>query len=366
MLAGQLGAGLLTMQGIEGVHASPVSGISIAILLGLGIGNAVPGGLPTLLKPGLSFASKPLLQMGIICVGAKLSALDLFSTGLAGVPAVVACVTVGMTFVPYLARKMELPSKMGKLIAAGTSICGVTAITAVAPAINASQKDASFAIANVVAFGTIGMLCYPVLAHNIFANSTEAGMFLGLAVHDTSQVIGSALSYSALYSDTEVLKVAAVTKLTRNLCLAGVVPALTYMQAKEDGLLKPADDSKEGLGALQAKLSEAVQYVPGFVVGFIGMSALRSVGDYTLNAQGAALGLMDADQWSAVTSMVGGTVGSHYLLGTAMAAVGLTTSLSLLRGVGVKPFVVGLAGAAAVGTTGLVAIKSLAALGVVG
>ena len=103
----------------------------------------------------------------------------------------------------------RLPHKMSKLIAAGTSICGVTAITAVSPAIKANQQETSFAIANVVLFGTLGMLSYPYLANEIFSTSQQIGMFLGLAVHDTSQAIGSALTYSTVYGDDEVLKFAA-------------------------------------------------------------------------------------------------------------------------------------------------------------
>uniref|UniRef100_A0A7S2WS73 Uncharacterized protein n=1 Tax=Mucochytrium quahogii TaxID=96639 RepID=A0A7S2WS73_9STRA len=339
-----LGKGLLALQGIEGVP-SPISGIPCSILLGLAISNALP--LPKSLDAGIKFCTKPVLQAGIICVGAKLSAIDLVSTGLVGLPAVCMSIGVGMTFIPWFSDKMGLPPKMGSLIAAGTSICGVTAITALSPAIKASQQDTSFAVANVVAFGTAGMLVYPYLAHAIFPSSHQIGMFLGLAVHDTSQVVGTALTYSTVYGDEEVLKVATVTKLTRNLFLAGVIPGLTYMTAKREGLVE------QGSGSLVPSFAEFKKYFPGFVAGFVGMSALRTVGDMSLASNGLALGMMDADTWKTVTSTIGNDIGSHYLLGTAMAAVGLSTSMNALKGVGIKPFIVGFAGAAAVGTTGL-------------
>jgi len=103
---------------------------------------------------------------------------------------------------------------MTALITAGTSICGVTAITAVAPAIGADQKSANVAIANVVAFGTLGMLCYPYLAHNlhvagVLPTSQQVGIALGLAVHDTSQVMGCALTYATLFGDQAVVAAAA-------------------------------------------------------------------------------------------------------------------------------------------------------------
>ena len=93
--------------------------------------------------------------------------------------------------------------------------------------------------------------------------------------------------------------------------------------------------------------------MPGFVIGFLAMAVVRSVGDATLGAGGAAYGLFDAGAWSDLTSSLGDFWASRLLLGTAMAAVGLNTSFKVFRGVGLKPFVVGLAGAAVVGTVGL-------------
>jgi len=109
---------------------------------------------------------------------------------------------------------------MTALITAGTSICGVTAITAVAPAIGADQKSANFAIANVVAFGTLGMLCYPYLAHSlhvagVLPTSQQVGIALGLAVHDTSQVMGCAMTYATLFNDEAVVAAAAGARSPR-------------------------------------------------------------------------------------------------------------------------------------------------------
>lgn len=127
---------------------------------------------------------------GIICVGAKLSATEVLAVGLQGVPAVVATVAVSATLLPWLGRKAGLAPKLSSVITIGTTICGVTAISALAPAIQASQKQMSFAIANVVAFGTVNMLLMPHFAHWMFTSSEQVGLFLGLAVHDTAQVGG--------------------------------------------------------------------------------------------------------------------------------------------------------------------------------
>ncbi|KNC80948.1 hypothetical protein SARC_06713 [Sphaeroforma arctica JP610] len=239
---------------------------------------------------------------------------------------------------------------------AGTSICGVTAISAVSPAIKASPQETSVAVANVVAFGTLGMLTYPYLAHAIFSSSQSIGVFLGLAVHDTSQVLGSALTYSTLYGAEDVLKIAAVTKLTRNVCLAGVVPYMSYKHAEK------AIAGDIGTVAVKPTAIELVyKYTPGFVAGFIAMACMRSTGDYSLDTYGAAFGCLSPDQWKQTTTMIGSTL-SQPLLTTAMAGVGLTTSLSALKGVGYKPFAVGFTGAT---TVGLVGLTSALVLGVI-
>ena len=378
--AHHLGLGLLSAQGVAvtAATASPISGIPIAIMLGLAGNNALglnKAGSST--NAGVTLATKTVLQGGICCVGAKLSLFDLMTTGLVGIPAVAMSVFVGMTVIPMVGRRMGLTPKMSDLIASGTSICGVTAISAVGPAIKADEKESGFAIANVVAFGTFGMLAYPYLAHAVFApdviaaassaaaasqvaaTSTTAvvaattagggaatsqgiGIFLGLAVHDTSQVIGSALTYSTVYADELVLKAAAVTKLTRNICLAGVVPYMVVKHADNDD-----STAKKKMGIVQSLRT----HTPMFVILFLVASAIRTLGDYLVSKDMPLAPY--AASWKDGVGFVGNTLGSNVLLGTAMAGVGYSTKLSALRGVGMAPFVVGATGSFCVGSTGL-------------
>ena len=99
--------------------------------------------------------------------------------------------------------------------------------------------------------------------------------------------------------------------------------------------------------------SSWARYVPGFVLGFLGMALVRSVGDAMVGRWGAAYGVFDAPGWAAFTAFVGDTLASRVLLGTAMAAVGLSTSVAVFKGMGLKPFAVGFAGALAVGAVGM-------------
>src|SRR5690606_20673762 len=99
--------------------------------------------------------------------------------------------------------------------------------------------------------------------------------------------------------------------------------------------------------------AKKVPLVPGFVIGFLLMAVLRSIGDATLTSAGAAYGLFDAAAWNGLTSNIGNFWASQVLLGTAMAAVGLNTNFAVFKGVGLEPFAVGLGGALAVGAAGL-------------
>jgi uncharacterized integral membrane protein (TIGR00698 family) len=337
-LADVIGAAVLAAQGLAG--SSPVSGVPVAIVLGLALRNLLP--LPASLAPGIRFATTTILRAGIVLVGIKLSLFDVLKLGLAGVPVVVAAIATGLIFVTWFNRRLGLPPRLGTLIAAGTSICGVTAIVSTAPAIDADEREVAYAVANIVAFGLFAMLTYPYLAHALLPSSAAIGLFLGTAVHDTSQVVGAALTYKQIYGDDAVLRVATVTKLTRNIFLAAVIPILTWLHVRN------TRTSVRGAGPTSWRT-----FVPSFVIGFVGMAVVRSVGDWMLAGGGLAYGTWDSAGWSRVAAVVGDTVGARWLLGTAMAAVGLNTSFAVFKGVGLKPFAVGLAGALVVGAVGL-------------
>ncbi len=206
----------------------------------------------------------------------------------------------------------------------------MTAISALAPAIRAREEEIGVAVSNVVVWGACGMLLYPHLAHLLFAGSpAQAGLFLGLAVHDTSQVMGAAASYAATYGEAVVLKAAAVAKLTRNVCLAAALPYLAVQREAGPRL------SLAGVWAA----------VPNFVLLFVAAAGVRSGGD-------ALLG--EWQMWRGVTAAVGDEL-PRVLLCVAMAGVGLQISPRSVASAGWRPFAVGLAGALLVASAGLTA-----------
>jgi uncharacterized integral membrane protein (TIGR00698 family) len=327
-LADAAGHQLLSLAGINPAgKASPISSVLAAILLGIAVRNVI--GLPDSCVEGVRFTVTKLLRLGIILVGIKLSVADVLKLGAIGIPVVVVCISTGLLFISWFGRLMHLPPRLAVLIAAGTSICGVTAIVSTAPAIDAEDKEVAYAVSIIAVFGMLAMLIYPYLARVLLSTSEQIGLFLGTAVHDTSQVVGAAMAYKEVFQDERVLQAATVTKLTRNLFLAVVVPLLSYFHLRFSA------------GGHSQKV-EIRKLLPMFVLGFVGMATLRSIGDAAWNSVG----------WKNLTNQIGEVWGSRYLLGSAMAAVGLGTSFSVFRGVGFKPFFVGFVGAIVVGLTG--------------
>mmetsp|Transcript_8445 Transcript_8445/g.17612 ORF Transcript_8445/g.17612 Transcript_8445/m.17612 type:complete len:512 (-) Transcript_8445:178-1713(-) len=360
----------------------PISGIPASILLGILVNNTILRSRtpqsstnddsplskyrdPALYKPGLTFSTKTILQTGIVAVAAKLSFFELAKTGAQGLPVVAASMGMGMLYIPFAGRMAGLKNELTYLLTAGTSICGVTAITALAPAINATNRDIAIAVANTVAFGTVGMLAYPYLFHSLCITPEQAGVCLGVSIHDTSQVLGSAMSYKEVYGEEMALKVAAVTKLTRNLGLIGAIPGLTYFHAKQQNASKVDAKDKnqyvEGKANIKDTMSGLVsfqKYVPSFLIAFLGMSTLRTIGDYTLIGDAAVSPSSTYLAFQQTMDFIGNDF-SKYALGTAMAGVGLSTSTDSLKGVGWRPFAVGGTGALVVGGTGFLVSSML-------
>lgn len=338
LIGAALGAAELLPEGGK----SPVSGIFVAILVGIIIRNTI--GLPEIFISGVGFAVKYALRAGIILLGLRLSLTEALTLGAWGMPLIVACITVGIGVTLFFTKIFSQSNRLGALIANGTGICGVTAIMATAPVIRAKENEISYAIANITVFGLLGMLFYPYLAHFFFADEPiKAGLFLGTAIHDTAQVTGAALMYEQMYGSTLALDVATITKLTRNLFIIVVIPLLAYLFFRSEG--------QDG-----NPMPKWYKLFPFFILGFLLLSFLRTIGDATLASGGQAFGIFSASGWKEFYSFWS-SFGSTYMLGLAMAGVGLSTNLKIFRGMGLKPFYIGLIAAISVGAVSLLLIS---------
>ena len=317
---------------------SPFSGVMGAILAGMMIGNI----WPKLANDGavLKSCTVLVLRIGIVLLGLRLSLAAAIGLGFHALPVVLICIASALLLVTIASRAMAMSPQLAALIAVGTSICGVTAIVATAPVIRAREAEVSYAVGCIALFGLIAMLVQPIIAHALFATRPDlAGIFLGTAVHDTSQVVGAGLMYQDQYSAAGALEAATVTKLVRNLMMAAVIPLVAFLY--QDGARPKAS----------AAAGRASPAVPGFVLGFIAMCAARSAIDFCEPAFGQT-------QKALWMSAVGGAqLFSELCLTVSMAAVGLQTRIGAFRQIGVKPLLLAMITAALVGGVSLLAIR---------
>ncbi len=331
-----------------GFARSPVSEISVAIVLGLAIRNTV--GLPTVYERGLRLCGREVLRFGIVLLGLRLSLGAVGQIGLVGLPVILGGIAAALVSVAWLNRALGLPRRLGSLIAVGTSICGVSAIVATAPVIDAEEDEVSYAVACVTLFGMLALFTYPFLAHGLFgADPRLAGLFLGTAIHDTAQVAGAGLMYQQQFHAPGALDAAAVAKLVRNLCMAGVIPLVGALYHRTTG---SRPDTREPGRRGWLGLSQAV---PLFVLGFLLAAGVRTVGDLGERP----FGLVERSAWQQF--LASADAAAAWCLAVAMAAVGLGTALERFRRLGWKSFCVGLAAALVVGGVAAGLIMTLAA-----
>jgi uncharacterized integral membrane protein (TIGR00698 family) len=331
---------------ILGFVKTPISPVMLAILLGMLVSATLR--LPDVLKPGLTFAIKKLLRLGIILLGIRLTIFDVLRLGACGIPVVVVCIVCALLITTRTNDWLKLPRRLGTLIAVGTSICGVSAIIATAPVIEAEDEEVAYSIAVITIFGLLATLFYPYLAHLIFGgNTTRVGLFLGTSVHDTSQVIGSAKVYADVYTSPAVLDGATVTKLVRNVFMAVVIPLMSFYYLR----------GSEHTSGTVGRKAHPLNLVPLFVLGFLALAVLRSIGDAGANGGGYAFGILGAATWQGIHNTV--KTWAERLIVVALSGVGLSTRLRAFKGLGLQPFLVGLVAALAVGAVSFVAISLL-------
>lgn len=314
--------------------ASPVSPIMLAVLAGVFIRSAI--GVAPGLEAGVAMAASALLRIGIALIGLRLTLAGLGNLGLRALPVVAGCMAVAWLGIPRIARAFGLRGSFVTLITVGTSICGCTAIMAVAPVIRARVEEVGYTLTTVVVLGLAGMLVYPMLAQALFgADPGAAGIFLGVAIHDTSQVMGAGLLYSGQYVAPEALDAATVTKLLRNLTLVLVIPVLAILHAGEAASPAPFR-----------------RLVPGFVIAFVALAAVRTLGD----ALAGSTPGFDQGVWTSGLALAGQM--SELLLTIGMAAVGLTVEIGQVRRVGWRPLAAGILAALLLALTGAVLVSA--------
>ena len=322
--------------GLGGLPKLPLSPVMCAVVLGMLWRNSV--GVPAWATRGLDWAMHRLLRVGIALVGLRLTLAGASAIAATAVPVALSCLAVALLAGLLIARALAVPRRLGLLLAIGTAVCGCTAVVAVSPVIRARHAETAFAVTCVVLFGCSAMLCYPwVAGHFLAASPVHAGIFLGTAIHDTSQVIGAALIYSQQAAAPAALAAASVAKLLRNLSIAVLVPTAGWLVQRHETKAGGAAPDARGTSRPRPPL------VPFFVLAFIGFIVVRTVGD--------ALSGASTPLWRALINT--GYTASDLFLTCGMTALGLSVSFTDMWRIGWRPLAAGFVVATLVGSCSL-------------
>lgn len=326
-LALAIGVGLLSV-GIarveERIFGHPIiEGLVVAILLGMFLRSAWSP--PARLDAGIGFAAKQVLEVAIVLLGASVDLPLLLRAGPALAIGIVTMVVLGLGISYALGRTMRLPHRLAVLVAVGNSICGNSAIAAVAPVIGAEREHVASAIAFTAILGVAVVVGLPFLVPLLHLSDYQYGVLAGLTVYAVPQVLAAAFPVSVLSG-----QVGTLVKLVRVLMLGPVVLffALTHRA--------PA-----GLSASRPRF-DLTRFVPWFIIGFLALAALRSGGYIPVPVAGS---LKTVSTWFTVA---------------AMAALGLGVDLREIRKVGMPVILTVTASLAALITLSVLLIRVLA------
>ncbi len=281
-------------------------------------------GLPALLVAGTAFAARPLLRAAVILLGLQLTFADLAALGPGGLAVIAGSLAATFVLTLWLGRLFGVERGLTELIAAGTSVCGASAVAAANSATRAGEADVAYAIACVTLFGTLAMLAYPLVPALAGLDAAGYGLFVGASVHEVAQVAGAGFQHSAAAGEA-----AMVAKLSRVMLLAPVVfvlAALARRRARVGG---------HGQGDCSVP-------VPWFVLGFLAMAGLASL----IDIPGAVTG------GAATTTTV--------LLTLALAAMGLQTDLGALKARGLRPLLLAAVASLFIGLLSLLLVSVVA------
>jgi len=286
------------------------------------VANALP--LPATATPGIRFAVQHVLRAGIILLGARLSLGAVLAIGASALGLVLVSMTVAFTVALLVGRALALPKRLALLSGVGTAVCGNSAIVATAPVVKAEDREVSFAVATITLFGTLAVFAFPLIGRALGLGDTTFGVWSGVAVNDTSQVVAASAAFSSAARD-----VATVVKLVRNALMAPLIVLIAWWWQRD------ADGASANVGR------SVRSAVPLFVLGFLALALLRSVG------------LIAAEQAAVLDEI------AKALILVALAGVGLNTKLAQLRAIGLPPFFAGLATASVLAALSLAAIVGL-------
>nr|WP_279611146.1 putative sulfate exporter family transporter [Thermostichus vulcanus] len=292
---------------------SLLSPLLLAILFGILLRNTV--GLPPTFYPGVRFSLKKILKLAIILLGLRLSLGDIATLGLTGFVMISATLVSTVAFTLWLGSRLGISQKLVHLIAAGTSICGASAVVTANSVVDSSEEEMAYAIGLITALGTVAMLLYPLVPELLHLSSLSYGIWCGASIHEVAQVIAASFQHDLVSGEFATL-----SKLSRVLYLAPLTVVLSLLTQRN----QPTGSSL---------------YIPWFVVIFLGVVVVNS------------LGLLPRDLTDGILSI------NKLLLGISLAGMGLETDLKKIRTLGIQPLYLAIASWLFLAVSSLVLVK---------
>lgn len=292
-----LALGAMTVQRFTGSAA--LSPLTVAMVLGIALRNSI--GIREKAVPGVKFTQRRILRLAIILLGFQLTLGQLYQIGIDGFAVV--CVVLVSTFIfaKQAGQLLGVDRQLSELIAAGTAVCGASAVIATNTVTRGSDEDVAYAIACVTVLGSLLMLLMPLVGATLDMEATRYGIWVGASVHEVAQVTAAAFQ-----GGVEAGQAGTVTKLSRVILLAPLILGLGFAARWRNG--------QGGEGAAP---------IPWFVIGFVAVLLLNSLAPLSEATQG----------WVVSTTV--------FMLTMSLAAMGLETDISALRNKGLRPLALG-------------------------
>src|SRR4051794_1019035 len=301
-LSAAIAAGAFGLRQLPGL--AMFSPMILAIVAGMAINNIV--GTPARAKPGVTFSMRRLLRLAIILLGLQLTAAEIVEVGARGLAVIALSLGGTFLFTVWMGRLLGVDRKLAELIAAGTSICGASAVIAANTVTRAHDEDVAYAVACVTVFGSIAMFAYPMLPALLHLDAHAFGLWSGASIHEIAQVVAAAFQ-----EGQQAGEFGTVAKLARVMLLAPVVLSLGMVAARRA--------RHGGPGSLSAQPP-----LPWFVFGFIALVGLNSIVTIPADAKAAIV------------------TATTFMLAMALAAMGLETDIAKLTARGLRPLALGL------------------------
>jgi uncharacterized integral membrane protein (TIGR00698 family) len=308
------------------VVGAPVSGVVIGAVLGT---VRRPG---PVFRPGITIASKTVLQFAVVLLGAQLSLLQVARVGVQSLPVMLGTLVICLLAAWGIGRALGVVGNLRTLIGVGTGICGASAIAAVTPVIGAVSVEVAYAVSTIFLFNVAAVVVFPVIGHALGMSQHAFGLFAGTAVNDTSSVVAAASTYGSGAADFAV-----VVKLVRTLMIIPVVLGLAWLvgrraEASTVGDRPAAGDAGSDGTAIDPTVVPArprwsprrvFRLVPWFLIGFVLVAAVNSTG------------VVPGPAHPAIAAV------AAFLITVALSAIGLSTDLAGFRRAGFRPLVLG-------------------------